>query len=210
MVTRVWHGLVPQDKADAYHQQLLASGLRDYRQTPGNLGAHTLRRFDGDLAHIVLLSFWESPDAIRAFAGHDFEKARYYAYDAAFLVQREPFVSHYDLRVAPPEGWPGAIARVWRGYTRPAQSQPYEDLLRREIFDGIDERRIAGYRGIALQRREGTDTTEFVTVMGFDSAEAVRAFAGPDPELAVVPPAARALLHRYDERSRHYEILPSS
>jgi heme-degrading monooxygenase HmoA len=75
-----------------------------------------------------------------------------------------------------------------------------------EIFTGIQNRRIAGYRGIHLFRRNLGDEVEFVTVMWFDSIEAVRAFAGKDYEVAVVPQKARALLSRFDARSQHYEV----
>jgi heme-degrading monooxygenase HmoA len=82
----------------------------------------------------------------------------------------------------------------------------YESLLKSEIFIGIQNRHILGYRGIHLLRRDLGDVVEFVTVMWFDSMEAVRAFAGEDYEVAVVPPKARALLSRFDERSQHYEV----
>lgn len=65
---------------------------------------------------------------------------------------------------------------------------------------------IAGYRGIQLLRRSAGSEAEFVTVMWFDSLADVRQFAGEDYEQAVVPPAARALLTRFDERSAHYEV----
>lgn len=98
------------------------------------------------------------------------------------------------------------IARVWHGWTTPSNANAYESLLRGEIFVGIQERRIAGYRGIQLLRRNLGDEVEFVTVMWFDSLEAIRAFAGEDYEVAVVPPKARALLSRFDARSQHYEV----
>jgi heme-degrading monooxygenase HmoA len=98
------------------------------------------------------------------------------------------------------------ICRIWHGWTTPENADPYERLLRSEIFSGIAERDIAGYRGIELLRRAGADEVEFVTLMWFDSLEAVRQFAGPDYELAVVPAAARALLRRFDARSAHYEV----
>ena len=98
------------------------------------------------------------------------------------------------------------IVRLWHGYTRPAEADTYERLLKDEIFRGIASRTIAGYRGIELLRRTAGETVEFVTLMRFDSLEAVRAFAGEDYEAAVVPPAARALLLRYDPRSAHYEV----
>jgi len=98
------------------------------------------------------------------------------------------------------------ISRVWHGWTTPASADAYESLLKSEIFEGIRRRQIAGYRGIHLLRRNLGDEVEFITIMWFDSIEAVRAFAGEDYEVAVVPPKARALLSRFDARSQHYEV----
>lgn len=98
------------------------------------------------------------------------------------------------------------ISRMWHGYTRPAEADAYEALLRAEIFTGIADRAIDGFREIQLFRRDVGDEVEFITVMWFDSLDAVRAFAGDDHEVSVVPPAARELLARFDERSQHYEV----
>jgi len=98
------------------------------------------------------------------------------------------------------------VSRVWHGWTTLANADTYESLLESEIFTSIENRQIAGYRGIHLFRRNLADEVEFVTVMWFDSMEAVRAFAGEDLEVAVVPARARALLSRFDQRSQHYEV----
>jgi heme-degrading monooxygenase HmoA len=98
------------------------------------------------------------------------------------------------------------ISRVWHGWTTPENADAYEALLKSEIFRGIQDRQMAGYRGIHLFRRNLGDEVEFVTVMWFDTIEAVRAFAGEDYEVAVVPPKARALLSRFDACSQHYEV----
>jgi heme-degrading monooxygenase HmoA len=98
------------------------------------------------------------------------------------------------------------ISRIWHGWTVPANADAYESLLKSEIFVGIGNRQIPGYRGIDLLRRELQGEVEFVTIMWFDSVEAVRAFAGEDYEVAVVPDKARALLARFDARSQHYEV----
>lgn len=98
------------------------------------------------------------------------------------------------------------ICRIWHGWTTPADADDYERLLRTEIFPGITRRAVAGYRGIELLRREGQDEVEFVTLMWFDSLDAVRAFAGEAYTVAVVPPAARHLLQRCDPESAHYEV----
>ena len=98
------------------------------------------------------------------------------------------------------------ISRIWHGWTTPANADTYEALLKEEIFVGIENRHIHGFKGIQLLRRPAGDEIEFVTIMVFDSLEAVREFAGEDYEAAVVPPKARAVLSRFDERSQHYEI----
>ena len=98
------------------------------------------------------------------------------------------------------------ICRIWHGWTVPANADAYERLLRSEIFVGIAARGIRGYRGIQLLRRDTGAEVEFVTMMWFEGFDDVRAFAGTDYERAVVPPAARALLARFDERSAHNEV----
>lgn len=98
------------------------------------------------------------------------------------------------------------ISRIWHGWTLPENADAYEALLKSEIFAGIERRQIEGYHGIQLLRRDLADEVEFVTIMWFDSIDSVRAFAGEDYEVAVVPPPARALLSRFDGRSQHYEV----
>jgi heme-degrading monooxygenase HmoA len=98
------------------------------------------------------------------------------------------------------------ISRIWHGYTTRENADAYENMLKEEIFVGIGERRIAGYQGIQLFRREVNDEIEFITIMWFDTLDAVRVFAGDDYETAVVPDKARAVLKRFDARSQHYEV----
>ena len=98
------------------------------------------------------------------------------------------------------------IGRIWHGWTAPENADAYDALLRSEIFTNIQNRNIAGYRGINLFRRDLGSEVEFVTIMWFESLEDVRAFAGEDFETAVVPPKARALLAHFDARSQHYEV----
>jgi heme-degrading monooxygenase HmoA len=98
------------------------------------------------------------------------------------------------------------ISRIWHGWTSRQNADIYEALLKEEIFVGIQNRHISGFKGIQLLRRTTGDETEFVTIMTFDSLESVKEFAGSDYEQAVVPEKARAILSRFDERSQHYEI----
>jgi heme-degrading monooxygenase HmoA len=101
------------------------------------------------------------------------------------------------------------ISRIWRGWTSRENADAYEELLRTEIFVGIAQRSIEGYHGIHLLRRNVDDGVEFMTIMWFDSLDAVRAFAGEDYEVAVVPPKARQLLSKFDGRSAHYQVIES-
>ena len=97
------------------------------------------------------------------------------------------------------------IARIWHGWTTPHNADKYEQLLKTEIVSEILGH-IDGFLGIDILRRDSGGDVEFVTVTWFASMDAVRAFAGPDSETAVVVPKARALLRRFDDRAVHYEV----
>ena len=99
------------------------------------------------------------------------------------------------------------IIRIWHGWTTHEQADTYEQLLNDDIFPGIAAKGVDGYRGIQLLRRELEDEVEFVTMMAFDSWEAVKQFAGDDFEQAYVPDSARAVLTRFNAQSQHYEVL---
>jgi heme-degrading monooxygenase HmoA len=101
VIARLWHGAVEADKGDAYMRYLEKTGLPDYRATPGNRGVYVLRRAEAQAAHFLLVSLWESWDAIRAFAGEDLDRARYYPEDADFLLELEPTVIHYEVSAGP-------------------------------------------------------------------------------------------------------------
>jgi heme-degrading monooxygenase HmoA len=102
------------------------------------------------------------------------------------------------------------ISRIWHGWTTHQNADEYEKLLREEIFVGIRNRNITGFKGIQLLRRQVNDETEFITIMKFDSLVSVQEFAGQDYEQAVVPEKARAVLSHFDDRSQHYEIIIDS
>jgi len=97
VIARIWRGATREETADEYVEYLRRTGLKEYRQTPGNRGAYVLRRILGDRAEFVTLSFWDSEESIRAFAGEDIEKAVFYPEDDRFLVAREPTTEHYEV-----------------------------------------------------------------------------------------------------------------
>jgi antibiotic biosynthesis monooxygenase (ABM) superfamily enzyme len=97
------------------------------------------------------------------------------------------------------------VARIWHGWTKPADVQPYEKLLRDEIFPSIAARKIEGYRGAELFIREDGNEVEFVTLLRFDSMDAVTEFAGLETSKPVIFPKAEALITRM-EQARHYRV----
>ena len=94
------------------------------------------------------------------------------------------------------------IARVWHGYTKPEDADAYEAMLKPELLPGIG--RVKGYQSSYLLRRENGDEVEFITIMLWDSIEAIRAFAGQDYESSMVPEERRKYLSRHDVKAAHY------
>ena len=99
MIARTWHGVTDASKSDEYLEYLNETGVPEYQATEGNLGVYVLRRIEDDKAHFLLLTLWESADAIKKFAGSDMEKAKYYPEDEKFLLELEPTVTHYEVMV---------------------------------------------------------------------------------------------------------------
>jgi len=100
MIARMWHGRTDAARADEYTQYLRDTGVTDLRGTPGNRAVLVLCNRSGDAADFTLISFWDSVDAIRRFAGQDVLKARYYERDADFLHELEPRVQHLEVVVS--------------------------------------------------------------------------------------------------------------
>lgn len=99
------------------------------------------------------------------------------------------------------------ICRLWRGWTTPENSDVYEHIVRTEVIPGIEARRIPGFRHIDLMKCERGSEVEFQTLMWFENLEAIRAFVGDNYIVSHVPPQARAVLERFDEDARHYEVI---
>lgn len=97
MIARIWRGFTSEADGNQYFDYLIRTGLKDYRSTAGNRGVVVLRRVSEGRAEFLLVSFWESFDSIRKFAGPDVEKAVYYPEDERFLLELEPKVAHYEL-----------------------------------------------------------------------------------------------------------------
>jgi heme-degrading monooxygenase HmoA len=99
------------------------------------------------------------------------------------------------------------ICRIWRGWTTVGNAAAYERIVRGDVIPGIEARGIPGFRHIDLMKRELGEEVEFQTMMWFDSIEAIKAFIGEDYSVGHVPPAAQAVLSRFDSRAAHYEVI---
>lgn len=97
MIARLWTGRTKADDYDAYLAYLEGSGVAELHATPGNRGVMVLRRLDGDEAEFGVLSFWDSLEDVKAFAGQDVAAAHYYPEDERFLLEFEPRVKHFEV-----------------------------------------------------------------------------------------------------------------
>jgi len=97
MVARMWHGRTPIEKADTYTALLNRLAIPDYRAIPGNLAVHVLRRDEGEVAHFITFTLWESLAAIEKFAGTPVDQAKYYPEDREFLLEFEVKVQHWEV-----------------------------------------------------------------------------------------------------------------
>jgi heme-degrading monooxygenase HmoA len=97
MIARLWHGSTPVSRSQAYLDFLLKTGVPDYRNNPGNRGVQILLRKEEDVAHFLLVSLWDSMEAVGRFAGPDVDRAKYYPEDPQFLLELEPNVVHYEV-----------------------------------------------------------------------------------------------------------------
>ena len=100
------------------------------------------------------------------------------------------------------------IARTWRGTATMAQADAYHRHFTAKVAPHLKD--IAGHKGAYLLRREVDGQVEFLAVTLWDSIETIKAFAGPNPEVAIVEPEGRAALSAFDDFARHYEVAYSS
>jgi|SRR5215469_3375411 len=96
------------------------------------------------------------------------------------------------------------IARIWHGYTKPGHADAYEAMLKPELLPGLSKAK--GFKGSYLMRRNAGSEVEFITIILWESIEAIRAVAGPDYETAVIPEERRKYLAHYDAKALHYEV----
>ena len=97
MIARIWRGRVHREMLEEYRAYISQTGLADYRATPGNQGAYMLARERDGYGEVITLSLWDREESIRAFAGDDLTRARYYPEDERFLLDFPERVEHYEV-----------------------------------------------------------------------------------------------------------------
>lgn len=218
MIARLWHGVVPVSKSDAYLSLMGKIVLPDYLATQGNRGAWCLHRSQGDAKHFLMLTFWDDVEAIKRFAGDDFNIAKHYDFDSEYLLEMEPQVWHYEVFSAsspsssPPSGGgdgrgANTIARVWQGVVAVEKAEAYFRYL--ADFGFRDYQPYADNRGIHLLRRREEARMHFLLLSFWGSRQAIVAYAGAD--------IAKAHYYAYDLEClidpapsvEHYEVLPA-
>jgi len=97
MIARIWTGEVLSERAEEYVRLMRDIAIPDYRSISGNWGAWCLHRALSSTTQVTMLSFWESIDSIREFAGEQIDSAMYYPFDKGFLTKMPDHVSHFTV-----------------------------------------------------------------------------------------------------------------
>jgi uncharacterized damage-inducible protein DinB len=96
MITRIWHGKTKKEDSNIYRQYVIDSGIKEYQKTKGNLDAQIWQKDENEITHIWTVTRWKDFESIKAFAGGDYQKAKYYPKDEKYLLEFEPNVEHYQ------------------------------------------------------------------------------------------------------------------
>ncbi len=104
MIARIWRGAVREEDAEAYASYMTRTGIPGYAETPGNRGVYMLRRTTAENCEFVMVTFWESLEAVKAFAGEDYETAVFYPEDDHYLVERDLKSAHFEVAAAVLDG----------------------------------------------------------------------------------------------------------
>ena len=97
MIARLWKGAVRSGDGDTYAAYMSKTGVAGYAQTAGNRGVWMLRRDLEDRTEFVMFTLWDSLEAVKAFAGDDYETAVFYPEDDRFLIERDVTAAHYEV-----------------------------------------------------------------------------------------------------------------
>lgn len=190
MIARTRYGAVPVAKAEAYLQRLRGVGLRDHINAGGNQGAFVLRRLDGNVANLGLLSFWDSLESIEGYAGDDWLGPN--------LQHHSVYANRFDV------GHAAKVARTWHGVVPLDKSEAHLELMRTIALD--DYERITGNEGAFVLHRTASDGAHFTMLTFWISLDAIAHFAGRPTDRAKYYDFDPAYLLELEPTVLHYDV----
>jgi heme-degrading monooxygenase HmoA len=207
-VLRVWRGRIrPSDVAE-YEEYSSATAFPHMTGIDGNGGLYLGHRAEGGVEEFAAFSLWSSWDAVRAFAGDDPDRVVGLPDDQRFLVDQWKTMENYEIFAATPDFGTPRVVRVWRGATRRSDGDEYEEYLRETGF--AEYAATPGNLGAYMSRRDVGDTARICCVTFWKSMDAVRAFAGDQPERAVFYPEDDRFLVERELTVAHYTVYAST
>jgi heme-degrading monooxygenase HmoA len=214
MIARIWHGIVPNSKADEYLDLMRRIALPDYLATRGNRGAWCLHRIEADVTHFKTLTLWDDTDAIKRFAGDDFNLAKYYDFDPEYVIEMESYVQHYEVYSQhSPDPFESTgeredkmmIARVWQGVVPIEKAEAYSRYL--ADFGFRDYETYPGNLGSYLLRHSEGSQVHVLLLSFWTSRETIVGYAGADIEQARYYPYDLDCLIKPALNVEHYKLL---
>ena len=205
LVGRVWHGRTPASKAEEYTRYLNDSGVKKIFAIEGNRGAQLFRRIDGDVAEYFVISYWDTREAIKKFAGEDIEKTHNLPRDPEFLIDLEPRVRHFDVLFDSGQKGEPRVGRVWHGRTPASKAEEYTRYSKEAGLAKMVA--IDGNRGVQLFRRTDGDVAEYFVISYWDAREAIKEFAGDDIEKTHNLPRDPEFLIDLEPHVRHFDLI---
>jgi heme-degrading monooxygenase HmoA len=207
-ILRIWRGRIRPAEVPEYEGYQRATALPHMAGIDGNRGLYFAHRETDEVSEFATLSLWSSWNAVRAFAGDEVDVAVDLPDDDRFLVDDWKTMENYEVFQSVQGGVPARIVRVWRGATRRADEDAYEHYLAKTGF--AEYAATPGNRGVFMSRRDVGDQARICCVTLWESMDAVRAFAGDDPERAVFYPEDERFLVDRDLTVAHYTIFAST
>jgi heme-degrading monooxygenase HmoA len=218
VIARIWGGVIPAPKREKYLELLRGTALPTYLATSGNRGGWYLYRTEGDVTRFERLTFWDNYDAIKGFAGADYDLPKYWHFDSDYLTAAEPRVRHYEVRFsasnasAPSRGTAqvgeSGVARVWRGVVPLEKAEAYLGYL--ADFGFRDYQSYPGFCAGHLLSRAEQVRVHVLLLSFWHSRQAIVDYAGANIEQAHYYPYDLECLIDPPPNVEHFEVLSSS
>jgi heme-degrading monooxygenase HmoA len=215
MIARIWRGVIPASKREKYLELLRRAALPNYLAAPGNRGGWYLYCTEGDVTRFERLTFWDNYDAIKCFAGDDYELPKYWDVDPDFLITAGSGVRHYEVYSCAPDApslgsgreAENGVARVWRGVVSVEKAEAYLGYL--ADFGFRDYQSYPGYCAGHLLSRTEEAQVHILLLSFWNSRQAIVEYAGAGIEQAHYYPYDLECLIDPPPNVEHFKVLSS-